>query len=331
MPRLIDPLRVGSLVLRNRIVMPPMATHYASLSGHVSDALLEHYVERAGDLGLLIVEHAYVSRGGRLRIGQPGVYSDDLMHGWEKLVEAIKKFGTPIALQINHAGGATVREVCGRQPVAPSPIIHPTRGKELPRELSIDEIGIIVEDFREAARRAAEAGFDGVEIHGAHGFLLGQFLSPLTNRRTDEFGGSLENRSRLHLMILEKVKQELGGDVLLLYRLGVEDMMPGGLTLDDGVKAARIIAGKSVDILDVSGGLVGIEPPSSVGPGFFVPQAAAVREATGKPVIGVGGIKTAEEADAIIRSGRVDLVAIGRAMLKEPKWASKALKQCKKR
>jgi len=309
--------------------MPPMATHYASSLGDVSEALLEHYAERAGDLGLLIVEHAYVSPGGRLRIGQPGIYSDDLLHGWEKLVEAVKKFGTPIALQINHAGGAAVREVCGEEPVAPSPIMHPTRGIELPRELSVDEIGLIVEDFKDAARRAAEAGFDGVEIHGAHGFLLGQFLSPLTNRRTDEFGGSLENRSRLPLMILEKVKVELGDDVLLLYRLGVEDMMPGGLTLDEGVEAARRIAGKGVDIMDVSGGLVGIEPSSSDGPGFFVPQAAAVREATGKPVIGVGGIKTGEEADAIIRSGRVDLVAIGRAMLKEPKWAAKALKQFK--
>jgi len=191
--------------------------------------------------------------------------------------------------------------------------------------LSEYEIGAVVEAFREAARRAAEAGFDAVEVHGAHGFLLSQFLSPLTNRRDDEFGGPLENRVRLHLRIIEGIRRELGACYPLLFRLGVDDMTPGGLTLEEGVEAAKMIAKKGVDILDISGGLLGGRPPGLKGPGFFVPHAAAVKEATGIPVIGVGGIKTAKEADTIIRSGRVDLVAVGRAILEDPGWASKAL------
>ena len=325
MPRLLDPLNVGSLELRNRIVMPPMATEFSTQRGEVTDRLVEHYVERARDLGLLIAEHAYVSTEGRLRLHQPGVYSDDLIPGLERLVEAVHAHGTPIALQINHAGGATTGEACGVQPLAPSPLMHPTRGRELPRALSKEEVEEIIEAFKEAARRAAEAGFDAVEVHGAHGFLLNQFMSPLTNRRSDEFGGPLENRIRLPIMIVERIRKKLGGDFPLLYRLGAEDMLPGGLTLEEGVEAAKMIAGKGVDIIDVSGGLIGSRPSGSERPGFFVPQAAAVREATGIPVIGVGGIKTAEEADAIIRSGRVDLVAVGRAILKDPRWASKAV------
>lgn len=325
MTRLLDSLEVGPLELRNRIVMPPMATRLSTPRGEVTDRLVEHYVERSKDLGLLIVEHSYVAPEGRLRLNQPGVHSDDLIPGLERLVEAVHAYGTPIALQINHAGGATTRDVCGVQPLAPSPLMHPTRGRELPRALSGEEIEEIIEAFKEAARRVAEAGFDAVEVHSAHGFLLSQFLSPLTNKRNDEFGGLLENRVRLPLRIIEEIRKELGPDYPILYRLGAEDMMPGGLTLEDGVKAAKMIAGKGVSIIDVSGGLIGGRPPGLEGPGFFVPQAADIREATGIPVIGVGGIKTAEEADTIIRSGKVDLVAVGRAILKDPRWASKAL------
>ncbi|MFQ6052702.1 MAG: tRNA-dihydrouridine synthase [Candidatus Bathyarchaeia archaeon] len=325
MHRLTDPLKVGSLELRNRIVMPPMATRLATLKGEVTDRLVEHYADRSEDLGLLIVEHSYIAPEGRIRLNQLGAYSDDLIPGLRRLVEAVHEHSTPIALQINHAGGTTTREVCGVQPLAPSPVMHPRRGQEVPRALSTEEIEGVIRAFREAARRAFEAGFDAVEVHGAHGFLLSQFLSPLTNRREDDFGGPLENRVRLPLRIIEEVVEEVGAGFPVLYRLGAEDMLPGGLTLEEGVEAAKMIAEKGVHIIDVSGGLIGSRPPELEGPGFFVPQAAAVREATGVPVIGVGGIRTPEEADSIIRSGRVDLVAVGRAILKDPRWASKAI------
>lgn len=326
MARLSDPLKVGLLELRNRIVMPPMASGFSTQRGEVTEKLVEHYVERSEELGFLIVEHSYVVREGRLSQNQLGAHSDMLIPGLERLVGAIHEYGTMVALQLTHAGGATTREICGVQPRAPSAVIHPSRGGELPRELSSEEIESIIDAFNEAARRAAEAGFDAVEIHGAHGFLLSQFLSPLTNKRNDEFGGPLENRVRLPILITERIKKELGSDFPLLYRLGAEDMMPEGLTIKEGAKVAEMIAEAGIDIIDVSGGLIGSRPPDVEGPGYFVPQAEAVRKATGVPVIGVGGITTAEEADAIIRSGRVELVAVGRAILQDPKWAFKAIR-----
>jgi len=318
MPTLLDPLKVGSLKLRNRIVMPPMATGFSTQKGEVTDRLVKHYSNRSQDLGLLIVEHAFVAPEGRCSDNQLGAYSDKLISGLMKLVESTHAQDTPIALQINHAGSATTSEICGFQPSAPSAIIHPARGEELPRAMDGEDIERVIEAFIAAAHRAAEAGFDAVEVHGAHGFLLGQFVSPLTNRRTDEFGGSLENRMRLPLMILERIRRELESGFTLLYRLGADDMQPNGLTIHEAVEAAKMIASKGVNILDVSGGLIGSRPPGLDGPGFFVPHAASVKKASGIPVIGVGGIKTAEEANTIIKSGKVDLVAIGRAILAEP-------------
>jgi len=318
-------MEVGSLKLRNRIVMPPMATQLATLEGEVTDRLVEHYEVRSKDLGLLIVEHTYVAKEGKASTNQPGVYSDRLIPGLKKLVEAVHGHGTPIVLQINHAGSTTSKDVCGVQPLAPSPVMHPTRGTELPRPFSREEIDEVVKSFTKAAGRAAEAGFDAVEVHGAHGFLLNQFLSPLTNQRDDEYGGPLENRVRLSVAIITSIREELGSGFPLLFRLGAEDGLPGGLTLKEGMEAAKALAESRVDIIDVSGGLIGSRPSGVKGPGYYVPQAAAVKEAAGVPVIGVGGITTAEEADEIIRSGKVDLVAVGRAMLKDPEWASKAV------
>jgi len=312
-------------MLKNRVVMPPMTTDLSTRKGEVTDRLIEHYASRASDLGLLIVEHAYITPRGRLSPRQLGAHSDTQIPGLRKLVHAIHEKDTPLALQINHAGSAATFEVCGQRPLAPSSVMHPTRGGELPKAMSREEIEGVIRAFRIAARRVSEAGFDAVEVHGAHGFLLSQFLSPLTNRRQDEFGGSLENRVRLHLRVIRMIKEELGVGFPVLFRLGVEDMLPGGLTLEEGVLAAEMIADEGVDLFDVSGGLVGSRPPKPVGPGFFVPQAAAVRAAVGVPVVGVGGIRTSEEADDIIMSGRVDLVAVGRAILEDPKWAVMAV------
>jgi len=323
MPRLFDPLKVGALAFRNRIVMPPMATESSTSKGEVTNSLVKHYTERAEDLGLLIVEHTYVAPEGRVSPHQLGVYSDELIPGLKSLVEAVHTYGMPIALQITHGGSAATRAICGVQPLAPSAVSLP-RGGEVPRALSHDEIGGIIRAFTEAAHRASEAGFDAVEVHGAHGFLLNQFLSPLTNKRADDYGGSLENRLCLALEIITGVREELGRAFPLLYRLGADDLLPGGLTIEEGARAAKMIADAGVNIIDVSGGLGGSRPDLK-GPGYFVPQAATVRKVAGVPVIGVGGITTAEEADTIIRSGKVDLVAVGRAILKDPKWASEAI------
>jgi 2,4-dienoyl-CoA reductase-like NADH-dependent reductase (Old Yellow Enzyme family) len=323
MPGLLDPLKIGSLKLRNRIVMPPMATGYAMDEGEVTEKHLKHYSDRSDDLGLLIVEHSYVTPQGKASEKQLGIYSDELVPGLTKLVNIIHEKDTPVAIQLNHGGGISSSDITGSQPVAPSPVKHPHRGMEQPKELTLLEIEEIINNFTEAARRSYEAGFDAVEVHGAHGYLLNQFHSPATNKRLDEYGGSLDYRATLSCRIVKAIKQELGSNFPVLYRLGVEDsaQFTGGLSLKEGVEAAKLISSSGVDIFDISGGIGGGRPEGLVGPGFFVTHASAVKKVVDVPVIGVGGIRTAEEADTIIRSGKVDLVAIGRAYLSQPEWA----------
>jgi NADPH2 dehydrogenase len=328
MVSLLDPLKVGRLELRNRIVMAPMHFGKATKDGQVTEALINHYANCADNLGLLIAEATTVSEANRwfhlLRID-----SDRFVPGLEKLVKTVHQSETLMALQLIHLGCMTKRQAGPINPLGPPSTTiagaHMTYSdNESPQAMTRDDIVGVIEDFSKAAHRACEAGFDAVEINGAHGRVFSQFLSPLRNERDDEYGGPLENRARLSVQVVRRIRKELGG-YPVLFRLGAEDMLPGGLTLDEGVSAAEMIVDAGADIVDVSGGLIGHLHPENKGPGFFVAQAAAVKKAVDVPVIGVGGINTPEEADEIIRSGKVDLVAIGRAIAKEPDWASKAI------
>ena len=321
-------MRAGSLVLKNRIVMAPMHFDKGTKDGLVTEELVKHYVDRASKLGLQIVEATTVSKNNRWHHFL-SIDSDRFIPGLEKLVKGVHQAETLIALQLIHFGGISKKEVGLCNPMAPSSIRIPgipaiRSDNEIPKAMTVEDIEGVVEDFSMASRRAYEAGFDSVEIHGAHGVLFSQFLSPLTNNRDDEYGGSLENRVRLSVRVVRRIRRELGS-YPILYRLGAEDMLPGGLTLDEGIRAAKMIEEAGADVIDVSGGLVGHLHPDNRGPGFFVPQAAAVKKAVDVPVIGVGGVKTPEEANEIIRSGKVDLIAIGRAIVKDPNWASKAI------
>jgi len=320
---LLTPLEVKGLRLKNRIVMPPMHTGLATRKGAVTSRLVEHYVRRSKALGLLIIEHSYVSLDGKLGERQLGIYDGKLAKGLRKLANSVHSIGTPVVIQINHAGSRTTMEVTGMQPVAPSP-------SENTRELKINEIEALVDAFALAAERAMKAGFDGVEVHGAHGFLLNQFFSPLANRRRDGYGGSLENRMRFPLEVVERVKK-IVGDKLLLYRLGADDLDPAGTQIEDSQKFAVRLEEAGVDIIDVSGGLGGSRPEQLQDrQGYYVPQAQQIKKVVGVPVIGVGGIKEPQYADRIIREGRVDLVAVGRELLKDPDWASKAIETLEK-
>jgi 2,4-dienoyl-CoA reductase-like NADH-dependent reductase (Old Yellow Enzyme family) len=195
--------------------------------------------------------------------------------------------------------------------------------------LETSEIYAIVDDFALAAERAAKAGFDGVEIHGAHGYLLNQFFSPLFNRREDEFGGSLERRIHFPLLIVEKVRRILGNR-LLLYRLGSDDLAPSGTHIEDSIFFARRLESLGVDILDISGGMCGSEPRQLRQiKGYFVPQASEIKKAVKVPVIGVGGITETEFADRLVTEGKVDLVAVGRAFWTDSQWAEKAIETLK--
>ena len=221
MSRLFEPLVVKDVKLRNRIVMPPMQSGRASFAGEVTNRVINFYVSRSVAVGLPIVEHCYISPTGKIGPKQLGIYSDTLIGGFEKLASAIRGVGAPAVVQITHAGGVANEKVINTRPAGPS-----ERGKT--RSLTEEEMLTIADEFGLAAKRAVKAGFDGIEIHGAHGYLLNQFFSPLLNRREDKWGGTLENRMRFPLLVVEKVRASLDGR-LLLYRLGSDDLAPNGI------------------------------------------------------------------------------------------------------
>ena len=323
LPGLLEPLKVKTYTLRNRIVLPPMQTGRASFEGAVTKRLINFYVRRSAQLGLPIVEHSYVSPMGKIGPKQLAIHDDSLIGGFEKLAHALHEVGAPAVVQISHAGGVTNKRVIGTEPAGPSP-------REKSRMLEAKEIYSLVDDFALAAERAVKAGFDGVELHGAHGYLLNQFYSPLFNKREDQFGGSLEKRMRFPLLVTEKVRERLGGSRLLLYRLGSDDLAPYGTHIEDSIVFAQKLEASGVDILDVSGGMCGSEPRQlRQVKGYFVPQATAIKKAVNVPVIGVGGITEAEFADKLVSEGKVDLVAVGRAFWSDSQWAEKAVQTLK--
>ncbi len=307
--------------------MPPMWSGQASPEGAVTDAIIEYHRARAAaGCGLIIVEHSFVTAGGRHSATRMGVHDDGMLPGLSKLAAAIRSEGAAAALQISHAGSRTTSAILGGiRPVAPTAVRHPYEpAGEVPEELKIKQIHEIAAAFGAAARRAREARFDSVEIHAAHGFLLSEFLSPLTNLRTDEFGGSLENRSRIHHLVLGEARKQAGSDYPVFVRLGAHDETPGGLELEDACAAAAALVEEGASLIDVSGGLQGSR---GIGrdPGYFVPYALAIKARVKVPVIVTGGIRDPFHADAIIRDGQADLVGIGRAMLEDADWAQKAI------
>jgi len=327
MPGLFSPLQIKHFTLRNRIVLPPMAQDIADDSGQVTEAHIKHYVQRAATgVGMVIVEHCYVRRDGRYNPRQLGIHDDRLIPGLAQLARAVKAYDVVVGVQIAHAGGRASSKTTGGQPVAPSDGVLTPGGSEPARALTLAELDALEEAYVAATRRAVEAGFDFVEVHGAHCFLLCEFLSPLANHRTDAYGGSLENRLRFPLRIVQAIRRVLPDALLLLYRLPGSDFLPGGLTEEEGRQAAQALAAAGVDVLDVSGGMCGSERPGWDGKsqGYFVPTAAGIKAAVSVPVIVAGGITDPCFADQVIRSGQADLVAIGRAMLRNPNWAEEA-------
>ncbi len=295
-----------------------MQQEHAGVEGGVTERLIKYYETRAEALGLIIVEPSYVSLNGQLSKRQLGIYDDQLVPGLKELVKRIQPFNTRIVLQLDHAG-ALASKILGTEPVSAS-------AKDGIRELQIEEMETIVYSFNRAAERAINAGFDGVEINGAHGFLLNQFYSPITNQRTDEYGGSLDNRMRFPLEIVRGIRNQIGTR-LLLYRLGAVDLAMMGTQIDDSKQFAKKSVEAGVDIVDISGGLCGASPELLAGEeGYFIQQAHEIRQVINAPVIGVGGIKTAQFANQVIHEDRVDFVGVGQALLQDSLWAVKTMK-----
>ena len=316
------------MTLSNRLVMPPMATAKADGAGKVSSELIDYYSEKTygGYISLAIVEHSYINIEGKASNNQLSAADDSMIEGLSGLAEAIHSNGSKAVMQLNHAGSASKEEITGRTPVGPSAVPHPRSGS-LPRELTREEITDIVEDFANAARRAKEASFDGVEIHSAHGYLLNQFFSPLTNKRTDEYGGDVINRIKIHLQIIDAIRSVVGEDFPILLRIGASDYTHGGTTIEDSQIAAQEFQKAGISIIDISGGMCGYNVPGLSGQGYFAPLTEAIKKYVSIPVILTGGITDIQAAESLLVDGKADLIGVGRAILNDSGWAQQAVEK----
>ena len=303
-----------------------MATS-STKDGTVNQKLLDYYAEKSagGYLGLFITEHSYVNQQGIAHSGQISVSHDSDIDGLKKLVNVIHQNGTKVFAQINHAGSATSQKVTGMKTVGASAVLNEgLTGKngELPEEMTTEQINQVVNDFAESARRVKEAGFDGVEIHSAHGYLLNQFYSPLTNKRKDEYSAyTIEARIKIHKEIIHAIRDKVGKDYIIGLRLGGCDYREGGSTIEDSVKAAVLLESYGVDMLDISGGMNGYLLPGRKEPGYFSGMAEKIREKVSIPVLLAGGITDLQSAEYLLQAGKADLIGVGRAILKDSLWA----------
>lgn len=321
-----ESISINSVRLMNRIVMPPMARRMA-VDGNVPSELCQYYAARAlgGYLGLIITEHCYVDKLGRANPKQVSVGDDADLAGLEQLARTIHAAGdTKVFVQINHAGAASQSADIGGGPIGPSgvPIHHPWSPDAVtPHELTKDEIAALVIKFAKAAARVKYLGFDGVEIHSAHGYLLNQFYSPLTNKRHDEYGcDSVENRTRFHVEVIRAVRQAVGEHFPISLRLGGCDYMEGGTTIADTVAAAKIFEKEGIDLLDMSGGMCGYQRKDHEEPGYFADMAKAVKAAVAIPVMVTGGVRSLADVETLLEQGVADIIGIGRPILQDDGW-----------
>jgi 2,4-dienoyl-CoA reductase-like NADH-dependent reductase (Old Yellow Enzyme family) len=331
MPHLFEPLTLRSLVLRNRIGIPPMC-QYSARDGLPQDWHFVHYGSRAvGGAGLLIVEATAVAAEGRISPGDLGLWQDAHIEPLARIARFIREQGCGAAIQLAHAGRKASTSLgweIQRSLTAEEggwPVVAPTAlsfcdGYAEPLELDEVGIGKVVEEFAAATRRAREAGFQAVEIHAAHGYLLHQFLSPLSNRRTDAYGGSFENRSRIVREVVAAVRVHWPDDLPLMIRLSATDWVDGGWSVEETVALCRVLKSLGVDLVDVSSG--GLVPTVLIpaGPGFQTEFASRVRHEAGIPTAAVGLITAPAQADHIVRCGQADMVLLGREALRNPYW-----------
>jgi 2,4-dienoyl-CoA reductase-like NADH-dependent reductase (Old Yellow Enzyme family) len=337
MARLQDEVTINGMRLRNRVALPPLTTNYGSPQGLVTNEIIQFYKERSRDVGLVIVEASAARAGGRIVPGSLGLWEDGQVAGMARLADSIRKLGAAAVVQINHAGARCFPGGGAMQGASPSGFAF--RPDVVPFTMSAQQIDQMVVDFADAAVRAAEAGFDGVEIHGAHFYLISQFLSPLTNRRNDRYGGDARARATFALEIVRTTRERLGSSFPILFRLNAVERVEGGQTLEDALAVSRILADEGVDALDVSlvaqsswreaksqRLLVASSALSKDQPaGANFPLAVAVKEAAGLPVIAVGKLGEGDVAAESMRKLSIDIVAIGRQMIVDPHTADKIL------
>jgi NADPH2 dehydrogenase len=322
MEHLFTPYEIKGLSLKNRVVMPPMCQYsVTNKDGIATDWHYVHYVSRAiGGAGLIIIEMTDVEPDGRISDYDLGLWSDEQIPALARIVEASHKYGAKVGIQIAHAGR---KAVDAAEPVAPSAIAFDENSKT-PRELSTEEVKEMVEKFRMAVRRAVKAGVDVIELHGAHGYLIHQFTSPFTNKRTDEYG---QERTKFGKEIIQAAKSEMPEDMPLIMRISAQEYVEGGYGINESIEFSRVFQQAGVDMFHISAG--GEGPIAASGrPGthvaYQVPLARAIKEALNVPVIAVGRLDEPSLANSVIGNEDADLVAVGRGMLRNPYWALEA-------
>ncbi|AMA73753.1 MULTISPECIES: NADPH dehydrogenase NamA [Aneurinibacillus] len=321
---IFTPFTQKNVTLRNRIVMSPMCMYTAGDDGKATDWHYVHYGTRAvGGVGLVMLEATAVESRGRISHQDLGIWSDEHIKPLRRIVHFVKAQGAAAAIQLAHAGRkAQVKDAI----VAPSAVPF-DENSPVPQELSEEEIEKVLDAWRQAARRAREAGFDIVEIHGAHGYLINEFLSPLANKRTDRYGGSLEGRFLFLKRVIEAVKQEWPEENPLYLRISAVDHVEGGLTIEDSIKIAGMAKEAGVDLIDCSSGAILPVVPKKIFPGYQVSYAEAIRKQAGIATGCVGLIDDPSLANEIIGNERADLVFLGRVLLRNPYWVLQAAKQ----
>lgn len=306
---------------QNRIVVPPMASQTADDKGLVTDKTLDHYRNLGqSSAGIIFVEYSFVHQTGKGEASQLGVNSDKNIKGLKQVAEVIQTRGTLASLQIVHAGGKTTTSITGQPLLGASstPVPIKDRNLETPIEMSLQEIKTYIQWYLEAAHRVWLSGFDIIELHAAHGYGLNQWLSPVTNQRQDEYGGSLENRARLLVEIAQAIKFHIP-ELLLSIRIPAQDYFPGGLQIQEMQKVVKQLEQIGVDLVNVSSGIGGWRRPNDrVGEGYLVNDASQIKLATQLPIIGVGGIENGATIDQMLNEKHLDFAAVGRAILRAP-------------
>ena len=333
MSKLFSPLKLGPLELENRIVIAPMC-QYSAVDGNAQDWHLIHLGNLAlSGAGMLIIEATSVSPEGRITPGDLGLYSDENEAALKRVMEAVTQHSvTPIVIQLAHAGrkassrapwegGAQIHpeEPEGWKAVAPSAVPH-AEGEDAPDALDDAGLAKVRDDFVAAAQRAVALGFQGIEVHMAHGYLLHQFLSPLSNRRTDSYGGSLENRMRFPLEVFDAVKAAVPENIPVWVRVSATDWVPGGWSTEETIKLSAVLKDRGCAAIHVSSGGVSPQQQIPIGPGYQVPLAAEVKAQVDLPIIAVGLITEPEMAEDILDKGEADAIALARGMLYDPRW-----------
>lgn len=325
MAKLFSKINIGKMDVKNRIVMAPMCMYRSDNHGNVNDFHITHYATRAiGGVGLIILEATAIEPSGRISDRDLGIWSDSHTDGLTKIVSQVKEYNTRIGIQLNHAGRKCLAK-SEKTIYAPSPIAFNDEYL-VPKEMELDDIKRVVQSFKDGAIRAKKAGFEFIEVHAAHGYLLSEFLSPLSNKRTDEYGGSHENRVRLLGEVVEAIKSVFDGTIGI--RVSAYDYMDGGNNASDFVEMINMVKNKGIEIVNVSSGAI-VDVPISVYPGYQIKFAEEIKKGCKLPVIAGGLLTNADMLEEVLCNDRADMVFLGRELIRNPYFPLNAAHELK--